>query len=137
MSLHNKSIQLKIEKAKALMGEVDLLLENKFYTTAVSRIYYSCFHADTALLLIKGFAPKTHSGVVAMLGLHFVNPGIFDKKYSAFFSNLMQERMDDDYSDFLIIDFEEIEEFVEPGKAFLHYTLTLVESELSKGMMDT
>jgi uncharacterized protein (UPF0332 family) len=119
MTRHNETIHLKIEKAKALMSEVDFLIDNKFYTTAISRIYYSCFHATKALLLTKDLTPKTHSGVVAMLGLHFVEPGIFDIEHSAFFSRLMQERMDDDYSDFMILEFDEIKEFIEPGKAFL------------------
>ena len=128
MSENSNAINLKIKKAEALMAEVDFLLENKFYTTAVSRIYYSCFHAVKALLLTKDLIPKTHSGVISMLGQHFVKTGKFDSEHSAFFSDLMQERMDDDYSDFMIIDFKDIEEYIEPGKQFLKYVIGLINS---------
>lgn len=128
MNENNDAIKLKIIKAEALMAEVDLLLENKFYTTAVSRIYYSCFHAVKALLLTKDLVPKTHSGTVSMLGQHFVITGLFNTEQSAFFSNLMQERMDDDYSDFMISDYEDIKEYVEPGKLFLKYVIRLIGS---------
>ncbi len=41
--MNNKeaSIKLKITKAKALMAEVDVLMSNKFYITAINRLYYS------------------------------------------------------------------------------------------------
>lgn len=99
MSENYDPTNLKIIKAEALMAEVDLLLENKFYATAISRIYYSCFHVVKALLLTKDLIPKTHSGVISMLGQHIIKTGLFESKHSAFFSDLMQERIDDDYSD--------------------------------------
>jgi uncharacterized protein (UPF0332 family) len=38
---------------------------------AVSRAYYAAFHYARALLLLEGLEPKTHRGVVALLGSHF------------------------------------------------------------------
>jgi len=67
MSNKNASIQLKIAKAKSLLAEVDVLMQHHFYITAINRLYYSCFHATKALLLIKNLVPRTHSGVVSNL----------------------------------------------------------------------
>ena len=104
MSNKEASIKLKIAKAIGLVAEVTILIEHRFYSTAINRLYYSCFHATKALLLTKNIVPKTHSGVVAMLHQHFVQQELFDADQAAFFSRLMQERIDDDYSDFIIID---------------------------------
>lgn len=52
------TIQLKLTKAKTLLSEVSVLISNKFYTTSVNRLYYSCFHATTALLLTQGLTFK-------------------------------------------------------------------------------
>ena len=41
-------------------------------------------------------------------------------------STLMNERMDDDYNDFLITEFDEIEKFVEPSKEYLAYIENLI-----------
>src|SRR6185437_11299878 len=96
-----------------------------FYGTAINRLYYSCYHVTKALLLTKGLVPKTHSGVATMLNQNFVLTGEFDKSQAAFFSKLMHERIDDDYSDFVIVEYDEIDEFIEPAKAYISYVENL------------
>ncbi len=125
-------IQLKLKKAKLLMEEVDYLLEKKYYTTAVNRLYYSCFHATKALLLTKDVIPKTHSGTATMLHQHFVLTNLFKKEHAMFFSSLMNERIDDDYSDFMITDYNEIEDFIDPARQYLVYTSTLTEDYIQE-----
>ncbi|WEK38149.1 MAG: HEPN domain-containing protein [Candidatus Pseudobacter hemicellulosilyticus] len=100
------SIILKLKKAHALLKEVQVLLDHAFYTTAINRLYYSCFHVTKALLLTRDLIPKTHSGVVSALHKSFVQDGYFAFEQASFFSRLMQERIDDDYSDHLIIEGE-------------------------------
>ena len=124
------AIKLKIDKAKVLMNEVEILIENNFYNTAVSRLYYSCFHATRALLLTKELTPKTHSGVISMLHKHFVSEGNFDEKHAAFFSRLMKERIEDDYNDFIIKDLEEIAAYILPAKEYLSYIISLVSKNV-------
>lgn len=128
MTEMEKVIALKLKKARALLSEVDIQLQNHFYDTAINRLYYSCFHATKALLLTKDLTPKTHSGVVSMLHQHFVLKDSFDKGHAAFFSKLMQERIDDDYSDFMVVSFDEVKEFIAPAKEYLAY----IEQLLSK-----
>ncbi len=121
MTEKEQVISLKLKKARALLSEVDIQLQNHFYATAINRLYYSCFHATKALLLTKDLTPKTHSGVVSMLHRHFVLQDSFDKVHAAFFSKLMQERIDDDYSDFMVISFDEVKEFIAPAKDYVSY----------------
>jgi uncharacterized protein (UPF0332 family) len=121
MSTKEESIKLKIAKAKILLAEVDVLMEHQFYTTVINRLYYACFHATKALLLTKDIVPKTHSGVVAMLHQHFVQNSSFDMEQAAFLSHLMQERIEDDYSDVIRLNEEEVAEFIEPAKKYVSY----------------
>ncbi len=125
------SIALKLSKAKSLLAEIDVLMEHKFYVTAISRLYYSCFHATKALLLTKELIPKTHSGVVNLLHQHFVQSHEFDPIHASFFSRLMQERIEDDYSDAMIINKEEVEEFIEPARSYVAYVDSLTIKYLS------
>ncbi len=122
-----RSIQLKIDKARSLLAEINVLMEYKFYSTAINRIYYACFHSTKALLLTKDIIPKTHSGVVAMLHKHFVTEGLFEIDEASFFSRLMQERVDDDYSDHAVISKETVEEFFKLAKDYVDYIETLTE----------
>ncbi len=119
--MNNKedSIKNKMGKAIALMNEVDTLMQNAFYTTAVSRLYYSCFHVTKALLLTKDLIPKTHRGVDVLLHEHFVKVGEFDLEQASFFGMLMQERIDDDYSDYMVVKIDEIISYIKPAKLYL------------------
>jgi uncharacterized protein (UPF0332 family) len=128
MTEKEQAIALKLEKARSLMSEVEVQLQNHFYTTAINRLYYSCFHATKALLLTKDLTPKTHSGIVSMLHQHFVSDGSFDKIHAAFFSKLMQERIDDNYGDFMRAEFDEVKEFIAPAKEYIDYIKRLIES---------
>jgi uncharacterized protein (UPF0332 family) len=131
MSDKKLAIQLKIDKAKSLITEVDILIENHFYTTAVSRLYYSCFHATKALLLTKDLTSKTHSGTIKLLSQHFVATGEFEKQQAVFFAKLMKERIDEDYNDFIIHDFSVIQPYLLAAREYLDYTLSLTISFLS------
>ncbi len=131
MENKDPSIALKLSKAKSLRAEIDVLMEHKFYVTTISRLYYSFFHATKALLLTKKLIPKTHSGVVNLLHQHFVQSHEFDPIHASFFSRLMQERIEDDYSDAMIIDKEEVEEFITPAREYVAYVDILIVDYLS------
>jgi uncharacterized protein (UPF0332 family) len=128
MSNKQASIQLKLAKARKLLEEVEVLMQHRFYITAINRLYYSCFHATKALLLTKDLVPKTHSGVISTLHQHFVQDGLFDFEQASFFSRLMQERIEDDYSDFMVLEEAEVKEFIEPSRAYIAYIEQLIEN---------
>lgn len=130
MTQKQEAINLILYKARALMDEVDVLIENRFYTSAISRAYYGCFHATRALLLTKDLTSKTHSGVIALLHKHFVFENNFQHEKAAFLSKLMQERIDDEYSDFMIKDFSEIEAYIIPAKEYLQYVISYIQSQI-------
>jgi uncharacterized protein (UPF0332 family) len=127
MSKKDISIHLKLAKARNLLAEVDVLMQHKFYMTAINRLYYSCFHATKALLLTKDLAPKTHSGVTVMLHQQFVQNGSFDFEQASFFSRLMQERIEDDYNDFITLDEAAVKGYIEPAKAYVSYIEQLID----------
>jgi uncharacterized protein (UPF0332 family) len=129
MTEQEQAIMLKMEKSKALLSEVEIQLQHRFYITAINRLYYSCFHATKALLLTKDLTPKTHSGVVSMLHQHFVSEGLFDQSHAAFFSRLMQERIDDDYGDFMTVTLEEVNEFVGPAREYIEYISGMISKK--------
>ena len=123
------SIKLKLQKAKLLLSEISILQQHQLNATIINRLYYSCFHATKALLLTKDLIPKTHSGVVAMLHKHFVSEGLFDIEKAAFFNRLLQERIDDDYSDLLSVDEETANEFIEPAKEYINNIEELIANQ--------
>jgi uncharacterized protein (UPF0332 family) len=137
MSLKDETIKLKLSKAHSLLSEIDIMMTNKFYTSVVSRLYYSCFHATKALLLTKELMPKTHRGTSAILHQHFVNTGLFNNDKAIFFDKLMEERIEDDYNDFMIVDESEVIGFIEPSKQYVEYITRLIESYFNSQRNDS
>lgn len=52
------------------------LVDGHFFNDAVSRAYYAAYHYARALLLTKELEPKSHRGLIQMIGLHFVKTGL-------------------------------------------------------------
>ncbi len=44
----------RLQRAKKMIDEVEVHIENKFWNTAINRMYYACFYAVSALLVKHG-----------------------------------------------------------------------------------
>jgi hypothetical protein len=79
-----------------------LLADQDFHRQAVTRAYFSAFHAAQGLLAAHGMQASTHEGVHRLLGLHFVLPGVLSKDAGRALSSLQARRHEADYR--LIVD---------------------------------
>jgi uncharacterized protein (UPF0332 family) len=86
-----------LSSADERLKSARVLLEAGQFRDSISRSYYALLDAVCALLFSKGLVAKSHEGAVRLFGLHFVKPGIIDKKYSRYFHLLLEEREDADY----------------------------------------
>ncbi|TAL27525.1 MAG: HEPN domain-containing protein [Nitrospirae bacterium] len=73
--------------------------ENR-YKTAINRSYYAALSAARAILILEGANPETHEGIVTMLSLRFIKPGILPVDIIKKFKVLLSRRTDVDYGDF-------------------------------------
>lgn len=88
--------------AEAAIGEdalraADALLRINLPNDAVSRAYYAAFHYARALLLTEGLEPKSHRGVVYLLGKHFEESGRLSGDVVSILARLMTFRSLADY----------------------------------------
>lgn len=76
----DKSIQELIPgylaKAEEKLDVASRLLAQHDFEDAVSRAYYAAFYAAHALLISEGLETRSHRGLVALIGLHFVKTSI-------------------------------------------------------------
>ena len=80
------------------------MLETHHVHGAANRIYYACFYAVTALLLMKNLSSHKHSGVMALFNQHFVRTGFIPKHLGQFYSEVFDRRIESDYADGIDID---------------------------------
>ncbi len=101
-------IKYRIERAKGTITEIQKHIENKFWNTAINRMYYACFYAVSALLAVDRIEVSSHSGVRQKFGEHFVKTSRFDKDLAKHFTELSEKRHKGDYNDFYDYDEETV-----------------------------
>ena len=108
-----------LRQSEEELNAADLLFNNGFYKEAVSRAYYSMFHAAQALLFIRDVYPKSHKGVIHKFGEEFVKTGLLERKMGQMLSQAESMRMKADYDVVIVIKKEECEDTIKKGKLFL------------------
>lgn len=89
--------------------------ENK--KDAVSRAYYSMFHAARAMLLQEESRPKTHQGVISELGKLFRDK--IDPELISEMSQIQSLREDADYEPYFTIEDQRAEEILETAEEMI------------------
>lgn len=120
-------VEYRLERAYATMKEAALLAEKEYYNAAVNRLYYACYYATEALLLKHKIEAKSHAGVKAMLGLHFVSKGLIPITIGKILSTLYEKRQSGDYDDFIYCDKEMTEDLTIQAQTFIDCLAKLVK----------
>lgn len=108
----------------------NLNLKEEFYRQAIVSSYYTVLSSSRALLLNEGFLPKSHSGVLIMLGLHIISKGILPKVYSTKIKKLFKERLDANYNAQRDFSKNEAEEAIEFAEEFYTKVKQIMSSDL-------
>ena len=77
-------VNYRITKSKNTLSEIDLLIRNELWNTAVNRLYYAYYYAVIALLINNEIETLTHTGARQLFGLYFIKTGIIEKDFGKF-----------------------------------------------------
>lgn len=91
-------VNLELEKAQAIMAQIEALKNLGYWDNVANRLYYAIFHAVSALLIHDGHSVNTHKGVVVVFGQHYVRTGVFDIEDGRLYSQLQTIREKGDYN---------------------------------------
>lgn len=108
-----------LSRASESLEEAKILGDSGHWNTCVSRLYYSCFYAASALLEKHGLSSSKHSGVRSLFNNHFARTEIVSKVVSAIYNDLFDRRQESDYGPFFVFEetdvkpwFSEVDTFV-------------------------
>ena len=114
-----------MNKSNDKLVSAKALYDVEQFSTSVSACYYCMFNAAKALLIKKGFKPKTHAGVISLFGQEYVLNDSFDR-ISKYLSSTQSLRESADYDAVDDIDqtiahdcINKAEEFMNESKKFL------------------
>lgn len=91
-------VQREFEKAMTFFSQAQKNAELGIWDVVANRLYYSAFHAVSALLIRDQHKVGTHKGAVLLFGLHYVKTGIFTPEDGRFYSQLQSLREKADYN---------------------------------------
>jgi len=90
--------ELLLAKAQRKLTTAKKLLELGEHEDAVSRAYYSIFHAAKAILATQKSYPKTHEGTIREFGEKLIKTKILPKELGTIFSQARSLRETADYT---------------------------------------
>lgn len=119
-------VKYRLQRAKDTMSEVEILIENRYWNTAINRLYYACFYAVGALLVKHGIETGSHSGCRQKFGQLFVQKGKIDKELAKHYTDLFEKRQKGDYNDFFDFDEDTVLRLYNPSKLFIQRIEVLI-----------
>jgi len=108
-----------LERARTCLAEARTLKQAGFPYGAGSRAYYVVLHASQALLFSVGIEPRTHRGIISLVGEHFVKPGALTPELGRLLSRLQRDREDADYVAGAVFTAAEAQEIIAGPASFL------------------
>lgn len=112
-------VALELEKVDKTWMQIDTQIQAGLWDMAANRLYYSLFHAVSALLIFDHHEVGTHRGAVNKFSLFYVKTGIFTKDDGRLYSRLQQLREDGDYNCSIDVEQEEVEEKIESTRQLI------------------
>lgn len=119
----------RMERAREFIADARANYEQGRYKTSVNRSYYAALSSLRAVLILEGANPSTHEGVITMLSLRMVRPGLIPVKTVKDFKVLLSRRTDVDYGDFETVGSADAEDSIRLAEEIIS-TIERVRSSL-------
>ncbi|MBC7963001.1 MAG: HEPN domain-containing protein [Steroidobacteraceae bacterium] len=119
----------RLERAFETLEEAELLFLNGHVNTFVNRLYYACFYAVSAWLLLNNLSSSKHSGIRAMFHQHLVKPGIVKVEQGLLYDRLFNNRQKADYLDLTNFEAEEVASWLDEAREFVESVNALIAKE--------
>lgn len=103
-------VNYRIEKAYASFDEAQKVAAISLWNLAANRLYYSLYHAASALLLSDGYTSHTHKGLMSQISMNYVKNGKILPEEGKLIRQMFNKRREGDYEDFEETTEEEIME---------------------------
>ena len=108
-------VTLELKKAHETFEEIGILTAANKWSGAANRLYYSVFHAISALLLHDGHSVNTHNGSHAFFHLHYIKTGILPVEYGRLYNQLQTMREESEYNCVYDVNPDELKDRIGPA----------------------
>lgn len=107
-------VAYRLEKAQTAFVHARGNATMGYWEVTANRLYYAAYYAVSALLIQNGHTAQTHNGVIQLFGLHFIKPGIVERRIGKLYNQLFTLRLTGDYNDSYTLEEEDVIPLIEP-----------------------
>lgn len=110
----------RLARAKESVEEALLMAQAGHWNTAASRLYYACFYAVSAYLILKDIDSSSHKGVKTSFNKELIKSGLLPLTFGQLYNNLFSLRQDVDYRDYSDVSKEKVLAMIKEVEDLIH-----------------
>jgi len=120
-------VRYRLQRACETLEDARILARAGRWNPCVSRLYYACFYAVSALLLQQGLSSSKHTGMRSLFNRHYVKTGKVSKELAQVYNDLFERRQESDYLDFTYFEEAQVRPWISRAETFVEYIASMVE----------
>ena len=120
-------VQHRLRRAHEALEDARILARADRWNPCVSRLYYACFYAVSALLLLHDLSSSKHTGVRSLFNQNFVKTDRIARPLAQIYNDLFARRQEGDYVDFVRFDAVQVGPWMEGAEQFVKAIATLID----------
>ncbi len=122
-------IKYRLERAKEVFEDGEVLASRERWNSAANRMYYACFYIVSAYLAKRELKATTHSGLKTNFNRELVKTGKVSQEDGKLFNKLFGIRQEADYEDFVEIEEEDLKPLIPKIKALIDEIEKIIKEE--------
>jgi uncharacterized protein (UPF0332 family) len=119
-------VSFRLQKAKDTLTEAEGIATLGYWNAVTNRLYYACYYITSALLIKNNYSAHTHSGIIHLLGLHFIKSGVVSKDAGRLYSKLFELGQTGDYDDLFNLSEEDVKPLIPLAKSYFNELTVLI-----------
>ena len=129
MNYSNKELSdYRLSRANETLEEAALMIEVEHWNTVINRLYYACFYAVSAYLILQEIRPHTHNGTKIQFNKILIKTKLLTSTHSELYDNLFNFRNKADYRDFVVFTAEQVTPLLPQSQAFVQAISQLIQN---------
>jgi uncharacterized protein (UPF0332 family) len=119
----------RMTRADEALEDARILARAQRWNACVNRLYYACFYAVSALLVMDGLSSSKHAGIRGLFNRQYVKTGKIPKDLARIYNDLFERRQEGDYIDFVSFQESQVLPWISEAGELIRFIATLVQEQ--------
>jgi uncharacterized protein (UPF0332 family) len=119
----------RMTRADEALEDARILARAQRWNACVNRLYYACFYAVSALLVMDGLSSSKHAGIRGLFNRQYVKTGKIPKDLARIYNDLFERRQEGDYIDFVSFQESQVLPWIYEAEELISFIATLVQEQ--------